>query len=208
MTTLGQGTLAALRIEEVPLLLKTISEPQPDNSVVRKEARLTNPFSIMLEIAKACYLDEVLFAKDDSTQRYEISQFIEMIGRLDANELFQHVNQHMATRMFLVGDNITAADIVIFSALAPNFSNGTISDDAKRTEFPHAFRWVDHIQHLPGMLEQVQEKNLFTTFPVEVIMGEMSKSQLKKLAKAQAAKEAKAAKNAGGDGGQQQQQKQ
>lgn len=109
----------------------------------------------MLEIAKACYLEEVLFSKEDSTLRYEISQFIEMVTRLSPPELLSHVNTHMAQRMFLVGDNITAADIVIFSAIAPIMSNGSISDDAKRTEVPHAFRWVDHIQHLPGMLEQV-----------------------------------------------------
>ena len=123
VTALSRTTLTALQIDQVPLLLKTISEPQPDNSVVKKEARLTNPFTIMLEIAKACYLEDVLFAKADSVTRNEISQFVEIVGRLNPRELADHVNGHMATRMFLVGENITAADVVVFAALAPFFSS-------------------------------------------------------------------------------------
>jgi len=46
-----------------------------------------------------------------------------MIGRLKGRELADHINTHMTQRMFLVGDNITAADIVIFAALAPFFSS-------------------------------------------------------------------------------------
>ena len=123
MTRLSPGTLAALQIEQVPLLVKNVSETQVDNTVVSKETRLTNPFTIMLEIARACYLEDVLFSKDESVARTEIGKFVEIVGRLDAGELTSHINTHMATRMFLVGENITAADVVVFSALAPHFSS-------------------------------------------------------------------------------------
>jgi len=193
VTSLSPGTLAALRIEQVPLLVKTVSEPQPDNSVIMREARLTNAFSIMLEIARATYLEEVLFARPDSVARNEIGQFIEMVGRLSGKELAEHVNSHMAMRMFLVGENITAADVVIFAALAPLFSSEL--QGYEKLALPHAFRWIDHIQHLPGMLEQVQLKGVFTTFPNAETEGSgPSKRQLKKMAKAQ---EAKASKKAG-----------
>lgn len=76
----------------------------------------------MLEIARACYLEDVLFAKAEAVERNEIGQYIEMVGRLEARELLDHVNTQMAQRMFLVGDNITAADVVVFSALAPLLS--------------------------------------------------------------------------------------
>ena len=70
---------------------------------------------------------------------------------------------------------------------------------------PNCFRWLDHIQHLPGMLDQVQNNSLFTSFPNPEVEGSgPSKRQLKKAAKAQAAKEAKAAAK-GGDGGKPQQ---
>jgi len=130
-----------------------VSETQADNSVVVKEARLTNPFTIMLEIARACYLEDVLFGDRDSVCRNEIGQFIESVGRLAPREMAESVNSHMATRMFLVGESITAADIAVFSALAPLFS--TELEASEKLALPHAFRWIDHIQHLPGMMEQV-----------------------------------------------------
>ena len=72
VNSLAPGTLSALQINEVPLLIKSVSEAQSDNSVVHKEARLTNPFTIMLEIARACYLEPVLFGETDSVARNEI----------------------------------------------------------------------------------------------------------------------------------------
>jgi hypothetical protein len=72
LTKLSPGTLSALQIEQVPLLVKTVSETSADNKVESKEARLTNPFTIMLEVAKACYLEDILFAKSDSVMRTEI----------------------------------------------------------------------------------------------------------------------------------------
>lgn len=49
-------------------------------------------------------------------------------------------------------------------------------------ELAHAFRWLDHIQHLPGMDEQIEGLGLFVSFP-DINAGEPSKAQLKKLAK-------------------------
>ena len=80
----------------MPLLVKTVSETTEDNKVESKEARLTNPFTIMLEIARACYLEDILFSKADSVIRNEIGSFIEMIGRISATELCENINTHMA----------------------------------------------------------------------------------------------------------------
>lgn len=151
LTKLSPATLKALQIEQVPLLVKSVTETSADNQVETKEARLTNPFSIMLEIARACYLEDILFAKADSVTRTEIGSFVEMVGRLDTRELCENINTHMALKMFLVGESITAADIVVFSALAPLFS--TELQAYEKIALPHAFRWIDHVQHLPGMLE-------------------------------------------------------
>ena len=77
----------------------------------------------MLEIARGCYLEDILFGKPDSIERVEIGQFIETVGRLEGRELAEYVNEHMATRMFIVSENITAADIIVFAALSPFFSS-------------------------------------------------------------------------------------
>lgn len=148
----------------------------------------------MLEIARACYLEDVLLGEADSVTRNEIGQFVESVGRVSAQEMAEKINEHMAQRMFLVGESITAADVVVFAALAPLFS--TELEAPQKLALPNAFRWVDHIQHLPGMLEQVYRKGIFTSFPEVDSGATMSKSQMKKLAKAQAAKARKAG---GGD---------
>mmetsp|Transcript_46097 Transcript_46097/g.62589 ORF Transcript_46097/g.62589 Transcript_46097/m.62589 type:complete len:178 (+) Transcript_46097:225-758(+) len=149
----------------------------------------------MLQIAKACYLEEPLFNKATSAERFEISSYIEMASRLPAVELVNFLNTHMQTRMFLVGFSVTAADVMMLAHVIEHFSKLT---DLEKIGLPHAFRWVDHVQHLPGMLEQVRAKNLFVAFPDESAEPP-SKAQLKKLAKLQEAADKKAAKKAGGN---------
>ena len=52
--------------------------------------------------------------------------------------------------MFLVGQNITAADITVALFTAPYIKD--LMDHEKR-DLKHTFRWIDHIQHLPGLDE-------------------------------------------------------
>lgn len=155
----------------------------------------SNPISIMMEMAKVAYLDEILFGKKDSKDRIEIVSFIELAQRTEAEELVAHIQKHLAMKMFLVGQSITAADIIICLYIADYFKELL---DFQKIEQAHVFRWLDHIQHLPGMAEQVESLGLFVPFP-DVNAGEPSKAQLKKLAKIQEAKDKKAAKKAGGN---------
>jgi hypothetical protein len=57
--------------------------------------------------------------------------------------------------MFMTGLSISAADVVVFARTAKHFSTLT---DLEKLQVPNAFRWVDHVQHLPGLLEQVHAK--------------------------------------------------
>jgi hypothetical protein len=66
--------------------------------------------------------------------------------------------------------------------------------DQDKLNTPHVFRWIDHIQHLPGMLEIVKDKGSFVSFPNEEEIVPLSKSQQKKLAKVQASKDKKGGK--------------
>lgn len=153
-----------------------------------------NPMSIMIEIAKAAYLDEVLFSAPNSKERFEILSFIELAQSLPAEELCERVNKHLTMRMFLVGLNITAADIIVHLYLAEYFRD---LEDFQKIALPNAFRWIDHIQHLPGLAEQVEALGLFVAFPDES-NSQPSKAQLKKLEKIAAAKAKKAEKKSGG----------
>ena len=152
LNVLSPATLAALKLGDVPLLIKSVSKPQPDGTVARVEEKLTNPFTMMLEISKAAYLEEILFKKADSMERTEIGMQVETADRLKEQELADYINGLMQSRMFVVSENFTAADFIVFAALAPWFS--TLKDHEKLA-LPNAFRWIDHIQNLPGMLQQV-----------------------------------------------------
>ena len=72
----------------------------------------------MIEIAKACYLDEILFSKTDSKERIEILSFIDLASRTDSEELAALIDSRLQTRMYLVGLNITAADIIVHLYIA------------------------------------------------------------------------------------------
>lgn len=80
-----------------------------------------NPITIMLMVARSAYLEEVLFGKTDSLERYEVTSFIELAQRMTAEELVDHVEAHMAMKMFLVGNSITAADIIVALYCAQHF---------------------------------------------------------------------------------------
>ena len=147
----------------------------------------------MRELAKAVYLEDVLLGKSNSKERFEIESMVELADRLTIEELVNHVNTHLQSRMFMVGQCITAADIAVHLRIAAHF-RGLM--DFQKIELPHAFRWIDHIQHLPGMAEQVADLGLFVSFPNENSEGP-SKAQLKKLAKQQYQKEQKEKKQAG-----------
>lgn len=79
---------------EIPALVKSVNN---------EPATTSNPISILQEISKGAYLEDVMFGKKDSKERYEIESFIELACRLDTEELVEHINKHLAMRMFIVG---------------------------------------------------------------------------------------------------------
>ena len=166
-----------------------------------------NTITNMLEISRAAYLEEVLFGGSKSKERPEILSFIELAQGMSGEDLAKHVNNHLTMKMFLVGTNVTAADIITCLYVAPYFKDLI---DYQKIELCHAFRWIDHIQHLPGLDDLINSLGLFVSFP-DTSQGKPSASQLKKLAKIEAAKKKKEEKAAGGDapadGGKQKQQK-
>ena len=72
--------------------------------------------------------------------------------RLEPEELAKFLNTLLEMRMFLVGHSITAADILAHAHLAEYFVGLA---DYEKIQIPNTFRWIDHVQHLPGFLEEV-----------------------------------------------------
>lgn len=142
------------------LIKSTSSAPGEEERPVQT----ANPATIMLEIAKSVYLEEVLFGKQSSLQRLEILSMIEVSTRLSPEKLAHFLNSHLELRMFVVGHAISAADITALAHILEYFNTLT---DFDKLQLPHAFRWIDHVQHLPGMLDLVNKHNLFVSFPDE-----------------------------------------
>lgn len=173
------------------MLLKSV----PVEGNQSEEQRCASPYAISLEISRACYLEDVLMGKKNSDDRTSVSHWYETVMRLSVADMMTLLNTHMATRMFLVGTNVSAADIFVFAHICEHFAT---LKSFEKMQVPHLFRWVDHVQHLPGMLEQVESRELLCSFPDEFEEGP-SKAQLKKMAKLAAAAEKKATKKAGGN---------
>jgi len=86
-----------MKIDEVPMLMKPNFE---DNA---ESGKCSNLASIMLEISKAAYLEDILFGKKQSKERFEIESYVEQASRMDTDELLAQVNKALAMKMFLVG---------------------------------------------------------------------------------------------------------
>jgi glutathione S-transferase len=123
--------------------------------IIKKGESTSNPMSIMSLISEACYIEDVMVGPADSTMRDEISQLVEMAARLSPTELTDYLNDHMKMRMFVVGKAVSVADICLFSAMVQYWRG--LDWEAKMAK-ANTFRWIDHIQHLPGMWDQVQAR--------------------------------------------------
>jgi len=85
IVTLNKADQGALKIAEVPMLVK--STGQKDEPA----ASCCNPVSIMLEIARSAYLEEILFGKVGSKERYEIPSMIELAQRMETEALVEYL---------------------------------------------------------------------------------------------------------------------
>ena len=66
-----------------------------EGKAVTSSQQTTNPFTIMQEIAQACYLEDVLFSTKDSAQRLQVYEWIERTQRTAPADLVTFVNDYM-----------------------------------------------------------------------------------------------------------------
>ena len=64
LNALSASALKAFNMDSVPALVKQVTELHEGKEVVSQQ-QTSSPYTIMLEIAKACYLEEVLFGKKE-----------------------------------------------------------------------------------------------------------------------------------------------
>ena len=108
----------------------------------------SNPITIMMEVSKAAYLDEILFGKSGSKERLEITSFIEQTTRMEQEDMVKFLNDHLKMRMFMIGQSITAADILVLLHVSKFFIKEEKEKDIEnymKLQNPHVFRWLDHV---------------------------------------------------------------
>ena len=65
LNSLSSSALNSLKLPNVPLLIKSTSDIV-DGKEVSVQSQTGSPYTIMQEIASACYLEDVIFGKKDS----------------------------------------------------------------------------------------------------------------------------------------------
>ena len=59
---------------------------------------------------------------------------------------YQHLQKHLESRTFFVGNHLTFADFYMFTQLYDNVIEMT---DEQKLQYNNLFRWYKHIQNLP-----------------------------------------------------------
>lgn len=162
---------AVLNLESVPIMIVTEGD---------KTSKCANLYSIFRHIAEVTKFESIFLGKTE-THNNQVLSYFELISSLSSEELGELLNNDLKVKMFLVTHNITAADILAYAHVVHYVQGLT---DADKLAKNNLFRWVDHLQHLPGISEYAETHNLIVTFPDENTKA-VSKRELKKMAKKQ-----------------------
>jgi methionine--tRNA ligase beta chain len=157
-----------------------------------KTFKCASAYAIFRHIAELTKFEKIFFGRTELENQQVLSYF-ELVKSLDTEELAELLNNDLKLRMFLVSYNITAADILAFSHLAEYVGE---LKDFEKVEKNNLFRWIDHVQNLPGIEKYVSSHNLSVSFPDESAK-QPSKRELKKMAKKAYTKENKGNKEEG-----------
>lgn len=190
-----------------------ITLPALVTSVDGKQEKSYSAYSIIEQISKLTNFEKK-FVGGTEFENSQILSYFEIVPQIKDQALAELLNKDLKLRTYLVGHNITAADIFAY-AYVVNYTKGLTKEQF--LEYGNLFRWVDQIQHFPGINAFVVANNLLIDSiadptPLPVTSKEstneedkteetpkLSKKQLKKLAKKEAREQYKAEK-AGKDG--------
>eukprot|EP01103_Thecamoeba_quadrilineata_P006012 TRINITY_DN15751_c0_g1_i1.p1 TRINITY_DN15751_c0_g1~~TRINITY_DN15751_c0_g1_i1.p1 ORF type:complete len:440 (+),score=110.22 TRINITY_DN15751_c0_g1_i1:127-1320(+) len=116
------------------------------------------------------------------------------LAKGDIRKVLTILNEHLATRTFLVGERISLADIVIGSTLTMLFTH--VLDTGFRKPFTHVVRWFTTLINQPNFKEVIGEFTFATKMAAAAKpegAAEQPKQQKKEKPKAEKKPEAEAA---------------
>jgi aminoacyl tRNA synthase complex-interacting multifunctional protein 1 len=184
ITQVTEDQQKVLNIATTPCMIVTEGE---------RTFKCSSTYAIFRHIAELTRFEKIFLGKND-LDNHQILSYFELINSLTTEELADLLDNDLKLRMFLVTYNITAADIYAYAHIVHRLQG---LQDFEKVEKSNLFRWIDHIQHLPGINKYAKDNGLEVTFPDEN-SKQPSKRELKKQAKAQYNKDKKAESKAEG----------
>jgi aminoacyl tRNA synthase complex-interacting multifunctional protein 1 len=180
ITTITEAEQKVLNIATTPCMVVTEDE---------RTFKCSSTYAIFRHIAQLTRLEKIFLGRNEADNQQILSYF-ELINGLQTEELATLLNNDLKLRMFLATYNITAADIYAYAHVVHHVQG---LQDFEKVEQNNLFRWIDHLQHLPGIDKYAKEHGLEVSFPDENAK-QPSKRELKKLAKQQYLKDKKEGK--------------
>ena len=168
-------------------VLNILSVPCMIVSDAEKTFKCSSTYAIFRHIAELTRFEKIFMGRNEADNSKILSYF-ELINSLETAQLGELLNNDLKMRVFLATYNITAADIYAYAHIVGHAKSMT---DLEKIDQNNLFRWVDHIQNLPGINKFSVENGLEISFPDENTK-KPSKRELKKLAKQQYKKDQKA----------------
>jgi methionine--tRNA ligase beta chain len=112
------------------------------------------PLSLYNQIARAAGTEHLL-AGQDKLEKAQISSWVEAAHTLKVEDLISMVDQQLTYKTYLVTNHITLADIAVLSRIHSTLLSMKFTNDK---QLVCLFRWVNHLQSLPGLNKLITKK--------------------------------------------------
>lgn len=137
--------------------------------------KTTSAFEIVQHLATASKFEAAFLGKTEELAK-QVTAYFEEIPSLNKEELVEKLNTELNLRMFLVGYNITAADIFAYAHVA-HLVHGM--SDADKNKHNNLFRWARYLQQVDGISEFATKHNLVLAELVNTQKREIKNSKPK-----------------------------
>ncbi|EPT32123.1 tRNA binding domain-containing protein [Toxoplasma gondii ME49] len=209
---LGNEAKAYLKAQEaeLPVLLaaKEGAGAEPAFPPLREPAtilrRLATEAAVTPASGKSSSAGALLLGGESDVEQAQVSQWLSFCCEnnfaIRGASLFQHLHSHLATRTFFCGDRLTIADFAVFVSCYAWMAS---SSQKERVLYCNLTRWMDYIQHLPGVMNAVEQLPLLSLLPppqpVAAPPTDSAAASTQALAKQQAASGSKQGKKKSGE---------
>ena len=100
-----------------------------------------------------------------------------MVTKFNLEELAELINNDLRMKVYLVGPCITAADIIVYAYVVRYAQK---MQDFEKYAKCNLFRWVNHLQSLPGLSQCAKKCGIKVSFPNKKYEN-LSKRMLRKM---------------------------